>query len=145
MPNPFASGKRAIAECDRCGFQYLLKELRGLVIKTKNVNILVCATCWEEDQPQLQLGMYPIDDPQAIRNPRPDTTYRQAGLTGLQILTVSPPNPEAQDAFGGPSGGSRVIQWGWDPVGFQNQLNLQGLESNLKGVGQVGTVTVTIT
>ena len=55
MPNRFASGKKAIAECDRCGFRYKLKELRQLVIKTKNVNILVCPTCWEPDQPQLQL------------------------------------------------------------------------------------------
>ena len=57
MPNRFASGKWAISQCDRCGFRYKLKELRSLVIKTKNVNILVCPTCWEPDQPQLQLGM----------------------------------------------------------------------------------------
>ena len=99
MPNRYASGKWAIACCDYCGFQYKLKELRSLVIKTKNVNILVCQTCWEPDQPQLQIGMYPIDDPQALRNPRPDTTYTQGGLTGLQLLTVSPPDPDAEDAF----------------------------------------------
>jgi hypothetical protein len=33
MPSKFASGKKAIAECDRCGFRYKLKELRSLVIK----------------------------------------------------------------------------------------------------------------
>ena len=42
MPNRFASGKRAIAECDRCGQRYKLKELKQLVIKTKNVNIPSC-------------------------------------------------------------------------------------------------------
>lgn len=72
MGNRFASGKRAISECDVCGFRYKLKELRQLVIKTKNVNILACPECWNPDQPQLQLGMYPVDDPQALRNPRPD-------------------------------------------------------------------------
>ena len=72
MPSKFASGKWAIAECDRCGFRYKLKELKQLVIKTKNVNLLVCPECWEPDQPQLQLGLYPVNDPQAIRNPRPD-------------------------------------------------------------------------
>ena len=46
MPNRFASGKRAIAQCDRCGFRYKLKQLKKLVIKTKNVNILVCPSCW---------------------------------------------------------------------------------------------------
>lgn len=142
MPNRFASGKRAIAECDRCGFRYKLKELRQLVIKTKNVNILVCPTCWEPDQPQLQLGMYPVDDPQALRNPRRDNSYIQAGLTGLQILTVDPPSTEEVDAFGTPSGGSRVIQWGWNPVGLTNPLNLFGLINDLIAQGEVGTVTI---
>ena len=50
MPNRFASGKYAISECDRCAFRYPLKQLRRLVIKTKNVNLLVCPTCWEPDQ-----------------------------------------------------------------------------------------------
>jgi hypothetical protein len=113
----FASGKWAIAECDRCGFRYKLKELKKLVIKTKNINLLVCHTCWEPDQPQLQLGMYPVYDPQALRNPRRDNSYIQAGLTGIQIETLNLPNEDV-DAFGTPSGGSRQIQWGWNPVGL---------------------------
>jgi len=141
MPNRFASGKWAISECDRCGFQYQLKQLKTIVIKTKNVNLLVCPTCWEPDQPQLQLGMYPVDDPQALRNPRPDTTYLQAGLTGLQIAFGS---GISVDKDGTPSGGSRDIQWGWDPVGLYNPLQLSGLINNLLAQGQVGTVTVTI-
>jgi hypothetical protein len=126
VPNRFASGKKAIAECDRCGQKYKLKMLKQLVIKTKNVNILVCPTCWEPDQPQLQLGMYPVDDPQALRNPRPDTTYYQSGL----------------NVNNNPSEGSRVIQWGWAPVGLSNPLGLSGLQNALVGVGAVGTVTV---
>lgn len=145
MPNRFASGKKAIAECDRCGFRYKLKELRQLVIKTKNVNILVCPSCWEPDQPQLQLGMYPVDDPQALRNPRRDNSYIQSGLTGLQVLTVNPPSTADVDAFGVPSGGSRVIQWGWNPVGLTNPLNLSGLVDDLIASGEIGTVTVTTT
>ena len=142
MPNRFASGKWAISQCDRCGFRYKLKQLRRLVIKTKNVNILVCPSCWEPDQPQLQLGMYPVDDPQALRNPRPDTTYFQAGLTGLRIETQGEvPNNNALDS-GTPSGGSRVIQWGWNPVGLNDPLGLSGLPNTLLGSGQVGTVTV---
>ena len=142
MPNRFASGKWAISQCDRCGFRYKLKQLRRLVIKTKNVNILVCPSCWEPDQPQLQLGMYPVDDPQALRNPRPDTTYYQAGLTGLQEETHGEVPNDNVLAFGGPSGGSRVIQWGWNPVGLNNPLGLFGLPNTLLGSGQVGTVTI---
>lgn len=126
MPNRFASGKRAIAECDRCGQRYKLKQLKSLVIKTKNVNILVCPTCWEPDQPQLQLGMYPVDDPQALRNPRRDNSYVQSGI----------------DVNGFPGEGSRIIQWGWNPVGLNNPLGLSGLVNMLEAQGEVGTVTV---
>lgn len=136
MPNRFASGKRAIAECDRCGFQYKLKELRTLVIKTKNVNLLVCRTCWEADQPQLQLGMYPVDDPQALRNPRPDTTYWQSGNGSLQIIPGD---------SGTPGEGSRVIQWGWAPVGLSDPLGLSGLVDALVMHGELGSVSVTTT
>lgn len=140
MPNRFASGKWAISECDRCGFRYKLKELKQLVIKTKNVNLLVCPSCWEPDQPQLQLGMYPVDDPQALRNPRPDVSYLQSGNSGLQITGGTGP-----DGFGEPEMGSRIIQWGWNPVGLDNALDLPNIENDLIGQGQVGTVTVTIT
>jgi len=74
MGNRFASGKYSIAQCDRCGFRYKLKELKFEVIKTKLYQLKVCPECWDPDQPQLQLGMYPVDDPQAVRQPRPDTT-----------------------------------------------------------------------
>lgn len=141
MPNRFASGKYAIAQCDRCNFRYKLKELKQLVIKTKNVNILVCPSCWEPDQPQLQLGMYPVDDPQALRNPRPDNSYTTSGLNGLQTDPLTAPT-DSQLAFGTPEGGSRIIQWGWNPVGLSNPLQLTGLEDNLQAQGSVGTVTI---
>ena len=145
MPNRFASGKKAIAECDVCGFRYKLKELKALTIKTRNTNILACPACWTPDQPQLQLGMYPVDDPQALRNPRPDNSYWQSGLTGLQIKTQGEvPNDDVL-AFGTPSEGSRVIQWGWNPVGFQNPLGLPGLQNMLFIKGSVGSVTVETT
>jgi hypothetical protein len=135
MGNRFSSAKHSIAECDRCGFRYKLKELKKLTIKTKQVSIKVCPTCWEEDQPQLQLGMYPVQDPQAVREPRPDNSYLQSGYTGLQLTTNTD--------FGDPGGGSRVFQWGWAPVGGASG-NDAGLTPNyLTSVGVVGTVTIT--
>lgn len=74
MGNRFATGNKAISECDRCGFRYKLRQLRHLVIKDHDVNIKVCPECWEMDHPQLKLGTFPVDDPQAIRDPRPDFT-----------------------------------------------------------------------
>lgn len=78
MASRFASGKFAIAECDRCSFRFKLSQLRTLTIKTKQVNIKVCPECWEADHPQLQLGLYPVNDPQAVRDPRPDLSYIQS-------------------------------------------------------------------
>jgi hypothetical protein len=140
MGNRFASGKHAIAECDRCGQRYKLKELKKQVLKTKTYNLLVCPTCWDPDQPQLQLGMYPVDDPQGLRDPRPDISYYQAGYTGLQLTqTVG----AGEDENGDPSGGSRVFQWGWRPVGGAS-ANDAGLTPNyLVSAGVVGTVTIT--
>ena len=140
MPNRFASGKLAISQCDRCNFRYKLKDLKIEIIKTKPYQIRVCKQCWDPDQPQLQLGMYPVDDPQALRNPRPDNSYFQAGYTGLQI---DQNGGSTEDGFGNPTQGSRQIYWGWNPVGMGND---GGLTSNsLIGQAQLGTVTVTIT
>ena len=139
MGNRFASGKNAIAECDRCGMRYKLTQLKKEVIKTKTYNLLVCPTCWDPDQPQLQLGMYPVDDPQGIRDPRPDLSYYQAGYTCLQI-TNTPSSSEESD--GDPSGGSRVFQWGWYPVGGASADDAGLTPNYLTSAGVVGTVTI---
>ena len=114
MPNKFASGKHSIAECDRCGQRYKLLELKTQILKTKPYRVKVCKTCWDMDHPQLQLGMYPVSDPQGVREPRPDVSYYASGTTGLYV------NPNASNAVnnaGYPSDGSRMTQWGWNPVG----------------------------
>lgn len=138
----YASGKYSIAECDICGQRYKLKELRKLTIKTKQVSIKACPECWNPDHPQLQLGMYPVYDPQAVREPRPDISYYQSGLTGLQLTNTTGPSA---NATGVPGEGSRVIQWGWNPVGGA-QANDAGLTpNNLVLSIQIGTVTVVTT
>ena len=124
MPNKFASGKYAIAECDRCAFRYKLVELRTEIIKTKPYQLKVCPTCFDPDQPQLQLGMYPINDPQAVREPRRDLSYVQSGL----------------DADGFPAGGSRQIEWGWNPVGMKYDFGLT--QNTLAAKGVVNSVTI---
>lgn len=142
MGNRFASGKNAIAECDRCGQRYKLKMLKREVIKTKNYDLLVCPECWDPDQPQLQLGMYPVDDPQGLRNPRPDRSYVTSGTSGLQIIETDSTNPLAQGTL---EMGSRIFQWGWNPVGGAS-LNDYGLTPNsLVLTVSLGTVTVATT
>ena len=129
MGNRFASAKNSIAMCDRCGFQYKLTALKKEIQKTKIYNLLVCPQCWDPDQPQLQLGMYPVDDPQAVRNPRTDSTYVTAGV----------------NTAGSPTGGSRDIQWGWNPVGGASYFDVGMTPNYLVATTFVGTVTVTVT
>lgn len=128
MGNRFASGKKAIAECDRCGQQYQLKKLRTEIIKTKKYELLVCPECWDPDQPQLLLGMFPVDDPQALRNPRRDTTYVTSGV----------------NSNGNLSGGSREIQWGWNPVGGSSSFDSALTPNTLALTVQIGTVTIQV-
>jgi len=138
----YSSGKHSIAECDRCGQRYMLKQLRKLTIKTKMVSIKVCPECWEPDQPQLQLGMYPVYDPQAVREPRPDVSYYQSGNSGLQTSLTG---GTTTSGTGLPEGGSRVIQWGWNPVGGSRANDAGLTPNNLAMSIQLGTVTVVTT
>ena len=111
----YASAKIAVAECDVCGFRYKLKELKNLIVKGRDTNIKACPECWNPDQPQLRLGEFPVDDPQALRDPRPDFAGRES---------------------------SRKIQWGWSPVGNgNNPFDLT--DNDLVGTTSVGSVTVT--
>jgi hypothetical protein len=139
MPSKYASGKNSISECDRCGFRFMLKVLKTLTIKTKNVKIKVCPTCWEPDQPQLSLGLYPINDPQAVREPRPDLSYWQSGMTGLQTEYNSGTNI-LQDGF--PGGGSRIFQWGWAPIGGARANDAGLTPNNLVAQTTVANVTI---
>jgi len=126
MGNRFASGKIAIAECDRCGQQYKLKQLKEEVIKQRKYQLLVCAECFDPDQPQLMLGTFPVDDPQALRNPRRDTTYVTSGV----------------NSSGNLSGGSRDIQWGWYPVGGSSGFDAGMTPNYLVATTFVGKVSI---
>jgi hypothetical protein len=126
MGNRFASGKIAIAECDRCGQQYKLKQLKTEIIKQRKYELLVCPECWDPDQPQLMLGTFPVEDPQALRNPRRDTTYVTAGV----------------NTAGYPTGGSRDTQWGWAPVGGASSFDTALTPNYLVSRAIVGTVTI---
>jgi hypothetical protein len=129
MANRFASGRIAIAMCDRCGQQFKLKQLRTEIVKQRKYELLVCSECFDPDQPQLMLGTFPVDDPQALRNPRRDTTYLTSGLNDDGNL----------------SGGSRDIFWGWNPVGGASFFDVALTPNNLVAIGFIGTVTVSVT
>jgi hypothetical protein len=74
------------------------------------------------------LGTFPVDDPQAVRNPRTDTTYVTSG--------------PMTDGYN--SGGSRDIQWGWNPVGGASQFDVALTPNYLVSAAELGTVTVNL-
>tara|TARA_B100000497_G_C7556407_1_gene335963 strand:- start:530 stop:841 length:312 start_codon:yes stop_codon:yes gene_type:complete len=78
MGSRFASNKKALGVCDVCGFTYKLRELRKEFKKGRDTNIKACPECWDGDHPQLKLGEFPVHDPQALRDPRPDSNQYAA-------------------------------------------------------------------
>ena len=96
------------------------------IIKGRNFDLLVCPQCWDPDHPQLHLGEFPVDDPQGLRNPRPDRSYVSTGVLA--------------DGYLGE--GSRNIQWGWNPVGGATFFDDSLTPNNLAFGVILGTVTV---
>jgi hypothetical protein len=82
MPQ-FARGSKALGICDRTGFVYKLKDL---VYETKNgtrTGFRVGKDVADGDHPQNFLGRLRINDPQSLREPRPDVNRLESvGLFG---------------------------------------------------------------
>lgn len=88
MAVKYAQGRHAFGFCDTCAQRYDLKDLKPQIVAGRLTNTKNCPYCLDKDQPQYFVGRIPVNDPQALSNPRPDTSL---------------------DA-------SRVL-WGWNPVG----------------------------
>ena len=106
----YSSGKNAWGISDRSGRRYRLREM-----KVEWTGAKVGPDEFEPKHPQL----YPpkaYPDPQALRDPRPETQLSE----------------------------QRAVQWGWNPVGFAYIPGLSPPD-NLVAQGSVGTVTVVTT
>lgn len=88
MAVKYAKGKLAFGFCDTCSQRYDLKDLKVQIVAGRATNIKNCPYCLDKDHPQYFIGRVPINDPQALLNPRPDTAQVE----------------------------SREL-WGWNPVG----------------------------
>ena len=62
----YASGKYALALCDRCSFEYKLSQLRE-----EWNGLKTCRSCWEPKHPQLKPLPHVIH-PEALYKPRPN-------------------------------------------------------------------------
>ena len=131
MTQRFASSQRALAICDICGFQYELRELRNLVKKNKVTELKACPECWNPDHPQNRLGEFPVDDPQAIRNPRPDFAELAASRAHIE-----PINPSIVVGFG------KVGEVTLSGVVSGNVVQASG---SVNAVGSIGSVSISAT
>jgi hypothetical protein len=127
MGQRFAAGHNALAICDVCGFQYRLGQLRSLVVRGITTQVKACPECWNPDQPQNKLGEFPVDDPQALRNPRPDFAELAASRAHIE-----PIDPSIVVGFG--KVGEVVI----GPV----EGNVTVASASVSATGSVGSVNV---
>lgn len=116
MGTKFAAGKKAFGYCDISGKRTKLSELKDVYRKGAKTGLKACPEYWDADHPQNKLGEFPVYDPQALRDPRPDQ-----GLEASRQLR----------------------QTGFNPVGFIGAGF--GLSNKLVLKLEVGTVTVEIT
>ena len=70
----YAKAKYAFGFCDKTGFRYPLKDLVPEYNNGVKTGFLVGRDVVDPDQPQNFLGRIKINDPQSLRNPRPDTS-----------------------------------------------------------------------
>lgn len=100
----YAIGKRALALCDRCGFQYKYLELK----KEWNGH-KVCKQCFETKEPQLD-PLPHASDPEALFEPRTDQ-QEEGGVFTIRIKNTGDdfasdvalfelPVPELKSAIG---------------------------------------------
>tara|TARA_A100001388_G_scaffold203603_1_gene154592 strand:- start:44 stop:808 length:765 start_codon:yes stop_codon:yes gene_type:complete len=80
----YASGKKSVALCDRCGQQYPYQDLKEQIENKRPNGLRVCPPCLDKDHPQLQLGRQRIVDPQALRHPRPDRIEPASNIIAFQ-------------------------------------------------------------
>lgn len=95
-----ARGKYSYGICDKTGFRYKLSELIDEVRNGVKTGLRVGRDVADKDHPQNFLGRLRINDPQSIRNARPDRTEPPAvamlgtdpfktGASGSTTITVT--------------------------------------------------------
>lgn len=93
----YARGSKAFGFCDLTGFRYPLNELVWEIRNGRRSGFRVGKDVVDPDQPQNFIGRLKINDPQSLRDPRPDTSQLEANAL-----------------------------WGWNPVGNPIAPNLTG-------------------
>ena len=91
----YARGKHAFGFCDRTGFRYPLADLVYEYRNGKRTGMRVGKDVLDKDHPQNFIGKFKHNDPQSLRDPRPDrfsesVTVNVPGLTEGLLPQVVP-------------------------------------------------------
>ena len=97
MPT-YAKASKAFGFCDKTGFRYKLSDLVYEYKDGTKTGFRVGHDVMDPDQPQNFLGRVRINDPQALRDPRPDR-FSQGFSFRYPAL-----NAETLEPFSGPPG-----------------------------------------
>ena len=125
----YAKGKHAFGFCDRTGFRYPLKDLVPEYRNGVKTGFLVGRDIVDPDQPQNFLGRIKINDPQSLRNPRPDTALLASrGIVGF--------NPVGNPAVIATGSVGRVSVYISEPDA--------NLITGVSATGAVGSATVSV-
>jgi len=93
----YAVGKISPGICDRCGFRWLLSQLKTETVNRRQMGNLVCPDCWDADHPQNEIGRVRVSDPHPLKDPRPDRNTDR-GLFGWN--PVGNPSTQAEGMVG---------------------------------------------
>lgn len=74
----YARGSKAFGFCDKTGFRYPLSDLVWEYNNGQRTGFRVGKDVVDPDQPQNFLGRLKINDPQSLRDPRPDTSQDES-------------------------------------------------------------------
>lgn len=74
----YARGKYAFGYCDKTGFRYPLNDLIWEIRDGKRTGFRVGRDMVDPDHPQNHLGDIRINDPQSLRDPRPDQSMAES-------------------------------------------------------------------
>jgi len=93
----YARARKAFGFCDKTGFRYPLKDLVYEIKDGVKTGFRVGRDVVDPDHPQNFLGRVRINDPQALRDPRPDrfvepVIFSYPALDGETLETYGPPN-----------------------------------------------------
>ena len=124
----YATGKRSLAICDRCGQRYRYPKLRK-----EWTGLKTCPDCFEPKHPQLEPSSVPYE-PQVLHEPRPDIKEVLSVTITFPVVngntfSLEPFLPSVLTAVG-------TVTFGGDVVS-----PITSTVTGVAGTGAVGTVT----